>query len=326
MSGRQTIVMEPGDKQRLDHFLAAQFPDYSRSFLQRLIADGSILVDGKPARKSVMLKAGMELTIDWPEQKPLTLDAEDIDLPILYEDEQMVVINKPCDMTVHPGAGTQSGTVVNALLGYDFEQFQAMVDHERRPGIVHRLDKDTTGVMVVARTDQAKGALGQSFADREVAKQYLALVEGRLARKTVRVANRLGRHRVHRKRMAVVDRGGKKAISTFEHLVAGDGVSLVAATIETGRTHQIRVHLQSLGSGVIGDSVYGRRRAKFSAPRQLLHAWRLNIPHPATGKRVTFCAPVPDDMRTFATDNGIDIDAAVRDLESSATWPGEGYE
>jgi 23S rRNA pseudouridine1911/1915/1917 synthase len=165
-----------------------------------------------------------------------------------------------------------------------------------RPGIVHRLDKDTTGVLVVARTQVAKGRLGQAFAERRVHKVYLALAEGRLPQAEVEVMRRIGRHPVRRKEMTVTDHGGKSASTTFRELGHAEGLSLIEARPHTGRTHQIRVHLKSLQCGIVGDAVYGRRRPRYQAPRQMLHAWRLALPHPDTGETVTFTAPIPADM------------------------------
>ncbi len=313
MSEQHTITVDPDAAMRLDRFLAQQFPEHSRSYLQQLIRRELVLVDDKPARQSLPLKAGMVVHVTIPEQPALTLAAEDIDLPILYEDDQILVINKPAGMPVHPGAGTQTGTVVNALLGYDFEQFNRMVDAERRPGVVHRLDKDTTGAMVIARTPMAKARLGDAFAERRVYKEYLALTDGRLPRRAMKVKTRIGRHPRHRKRMTVVDRGGKPAISIFRELAHRGGYALILANIETGRTHQIRVHLQHLGCPVVGDDTYGRKRSRTAAARQLLHAWHLRIPHPATGEFLDFTAPTPADMLDFAATHDLALESALRE-------------
>ncbi len=308
MSRIQTITIGAAEAgERLDRFLAARFPEHSRSRLQRLVQNGHITLNGQPARKSATLHAGDRLELTWPEERPLTLDAEQIELPVLYEDGDLLVINKPAGLSVHPGAGIRSGTLVNALLGYDPERFRRMLDEEERPGIVHRLDKDTTGVLVVARTPTAKAALGRAFAERQVSKVYLALVHGRLPQAELRVETLIGRHPVHRKKMAVVEQRGKQAISTFRELASSAAASLIEARIVTGRTHQVRVQLQHLDCPVIGDAVYGRRRAELTAERQLLHAWKLAFHHPRTGKELAFSAPIPEDFRQLATQAGLPL-------------------
>jgi 23S rRNA pseudouridine1911/1915/1917 synthase len=310
MSDVETILVDSeADGSRLDHLLASRFPDHSRSYLQRLIKRGNILLNGSSPRKSAVLRTNDKVEIRWPEEKPLTLDAEEIDLPFIHEDDDILVINKPPGMVVHPGAGNRSGTVVNALLGYDAEQFYAMLDEEERPGIVHRLDKDTSGILIVARTPQAKARLTESFSDRKVTKIYLALVAGRLKRTEVRVENNIGRHPTMRKKMAVIDRG-KPAISIFTELAHKDGISLIKAEILTGRTHQIRVHLDHLGCPVIGDQIYGNKRPPVKASRQMLHAWQLGIPHPVDHKEHLFIAPVPEDFAALLTQVGIPVPTA----------------
>jgi 23S rRNA pseudouridine1911/1915/1917 synthase len=310
VSAPAAVVVLPAEAgRRLDVFLAARFPERSRSFLQRLVIGGAVTVNGRTPRKADQLAAGDQVTIAWPVARPLTLGAEHVPLPVLFEDGDLLVINKPAGLTVHPGAGTQAGTLVNALLGYDFEQFSPLVDAAGRPGIVHRLDKDTSGVLVVARTLQAKAALAAAFAARRVAKRYLACVDGRLPQPEVAVETLIGRHPVHRQKMAVVTRNGKPAASRFRELAWAGGASLVEAELHTGRTHQLRVHLQHLGCPVVGDAVYGRPRSAFAAPRQLLHAWVLAFPHPRTGERRQFVAPPPADFVAFAAAQGLALPA-----------------
>lgn len=294
-------VEERFDKSRLDRFLAEQLPDNSRSFFQKLIKDGAVKIDGAVCTvPRQQLRTEQEVCAEIPEpQESAELIAENIDLPVLYEDSSIIVINKPPGLVVHPGAGNYSGTVVNALLGRDPEFGEELPMNEGRPGIVHRLDKDTSGCLVVAKTAQAMFKLSRSFAGREVKKTYAALVNGIPRVNSEKIVTLIGRHPVNRKKMAVVNRNGKEAVTLYEVLEAGriDGApaSLLSVRIMTGRTHQIRVHLAFRGLPIIGDEVYGGTR-KISAPRQMLHAWKLTIPHPETGEELSFEAPLPEDF------------------------------
>jgi 23S rRNA pseudouridine1911/1915/1917 synthase len=308
---QQLLPIEAADQgTRVDQLLAARFPDHSRSFFQRLIDAGSVTINGQTLRKRHMVSAGDEVLIDWPEKDGTPkLDPEKIDLPILYEDDDVLIINKPAGLVVHPGAGTQGGTLVNALLGYDYEQFSQLDAEDARPGIVHRLDKDTSGAMVVARTDAAKVALGAAFAERRVLKIYLALSQGLPRGLPTSVKTQIGRDPRNRKRMAVVGRGGKEAVTDFFTLQTTGGCALVGANLKTGRTHQIRVHMAHLGTPIVGDTVYGRnRKGQISAERQMLHAWILSFPHPSTGEKMVFRAPLPEDMENVFEAAGVDLD------------------
>ena len=291
----QSLSVEAGRRgQRLDVFLAAAVPEVSRSHWKILIQDGQVLVNNMTCKPNHKLQ--VDDVVEWSiaEESPLEPQPEDIPLDILFEDEAVLVLNKPPGLVVHPAAGNESGTLVNALLFHD-PVFQAV----ERAGIVHRLDKDTSGVMVVAKSATAMAELQRQFKARETNKEYLALVWGSPPT-SGRIATLIGRHPVHRKKMAVLNEGGREAISNFKTVENFAETSLVQVKIETGRTHQIRVHMTQLGHPIVGDTVYGRAR-KNKLPivpeRQMLHAAKLEFSHPSSGKRLSFEAPLFDDMR-----------------------------
>ena len=286
--------------ERIDQVLSARLPDLSRTHIQKLIRDGKLTVNGKACNvPRLKFPAGSVavLTDDLP-AVPLKADGEDILLDVIYEDDVLLVINKPAGMVVHPAAGNWHGTVVNALLGrepgLDDEDFDAM-----RPGIVHRLDKDTSGALVIAKTAKALRKLAKSFADRDVQKTYLAIVHG-WPSPDVNVVNApIMRHPDH-KRMAIARSGqGREAVTTWKVIRKGlwDGrkVAVMEMHPHTGRTHQIRVHLSYKDYPIVGDKLYARGRSS-PAPRQMLHARRISFPHPETGETMEFEAPIPDDF------------------------------
>jgi 23S rRNA pseudouridine1911/1915/1917 synthase len=288
----ETFTAGP-DIKRLDHFMAEHVPRLSRSRLQALIKDGHILVNGAAARASDKLRTGDTVTFDEPPVIASTTEAEDIALAVLYEDDDLIVINKPAGLVVHPAVGHSNGTLVNALL-FHCDELSGIGGVER-PGIVHRLDKETSGCLVAAKNDLAHQALVQQFAGREVTKIYLAIASGRFAKKSGLVDAPIGRHRVHRQKMAVVREGeGREARTGWRVLADLPAGTLVECTLHTGRTHQIRVHLKHLGHPLLGDSVYGKP-AGFA--RQMLHAWKLGFTHPRSGKRIDCIAPIPEDFR-----------------------------
>lgn len=301
----QLIVPEESAGLRLDRFLAVSFEEYSRSYLTRIIDNGRVTRNGATARKRDNVATGDEVAVDWPPPEQLQLDPEAIDLPILYEDEDILVIDKPADLVVHPGAGTQSGTLVNALLGYDYQNFTKMAD-DVRPGIVHRLDKDTSGVMIVARNPIARDRLSTAFAERQVEKIYLAITAGAPDADSGEARSSIGRHPKHRKKMAVVERNGKNAVTLWNVLSRSAEAALLRVQLETGRTHQIRVHLAHEKLPIVGDYLYGNSRCTLEAPRQMLHAWRLGIRHPRTKELLAFAAPVPDDFVAVARCLGLE--------------------
>ena len=283
---------------RLDAYLAAAHPAISRSRWKQLIEAGHVLLNGVAVRKSnTALSSGSELRCDLPEPEPVGLVATDIPLAILYEDADLIVLNKPAGLVVHPAPGHAADTLVNALL-HHCGDLQG-IGGELRPGIVHRLDKDTSGVLVVAKNEAAVAALVAQFSSHFVQKEYLALVWGAPKKPTGTVELPVGRHPVHRQKMAVTEKG-RAAVTHYETLAAGPLASLLRVRIETGRTHQIRVHLAHLGHPVVGDSTYGRARqglpAELNVSRQMLHAHVLKIAHPRDGRPLAFTAPPPPDF------------------------------
>ena len=288
--------------QRLDAALADALPDLSRSRLQTLIKQGHVLIEDQPvkARQAVILDQEVVLTL--PDAQPAEAQPEAMDLDILFEDEHLLVLNKPHGLVVHPGAGNTSGTLVNALLAHCGDL--SSIGGVERPGIVHRLDKDTSGGMVVAKNDQAHQHLSEQFAQRTTQKHYLAVVQGRPSPSNGRIENHLGRHPVNRQKMAVVDpKRGKPAVTDYQAGPHLHGASLVHCHLHTGRTHQIRVHLHSLGHPLLGDPIYGKRQGKFpQVERLLLHSWILGFRHPATDEPHIWTTSIPEAFEPWLTD------------------------
>jgi 23S rRNA pseudouridine1911/1915/1917 synthase len=284
--------------QRLDTWLHARLSDHSRSRLQALIRAGDVRVDGKRVRVHTSTRAGAVVTVAIPEPEPVALEPEAIPLDILHEDGDLVVLNKPAGLVVHPAAGNWSGTLVNALLHHCRDL--AGVGGELRPGIVHRLDKETSGVMVVAKHDRALQGLVAQFKAGKVEKEYVALVRGVPHPPRRRIETPIGRSRHDRKKMSARPPRGRDAVTVYDVVETfGDLAARLAVRIETGRTHQIRVHMAHVGHPVLGDPLYGRRKpvGDLGVPRrQMLHAHRLTFRHPVAAKLLTFEAPLPEDM------------------------------
>lgn len=307
-SGPRQLVVDAEDQGlRLDNFLTALLPDYSRSQIQRLIKDGR--VQGPPAqlRASSQVHAGQVFTLDVPEPSAAVPQPEPLPLRILYQDADLVVLDKPPGMVVHPGAGHSSGTLVNALLHHIKDL--SGIGGELRPGIVHRLDRGTSGVMVVAKSDRAHQELSRQFADREVDKEYIALVWG-VVQAGRRIDAAIGRDPAQRQKMSTRARRARQAVTRITAARHFKGVSLLSVAIATGRTHQIRVHLSAIGHPIVGDSTYGglhRRttanlRAVQRLERPFLHAARLAFTHPGDGRRVEFDSPLPPDLQAVVDD------------------------
>jgi 23S rRNA pseudouridine1911/1915/1917 synthase len=293
-------------RKRLDLFLTKQAPRLSRARIQQLIVNGHILLNGQPARASQPVRAGDVVTLDEPPPVPIALAPEPIDLSILFEDQDLIVINKPPGIAVHPGAGAQSGTLVNALL-FHCKNLSG-IGGELRPGVVHRLDKETSGCLVVAKHDEAHARLSAQFAQREVTKVYLAICAGNFRKKSGDITAPIGRHPVHRQKMAVLE-GGRAAHTQFEVIQEGGNWSLVVCQIFSGRTHQIRVHLHSLGHPILGDKVYGKKPIE---NRHLLHAWRLGFFHPVHRNWLQFEAQLPNDFLQFGIDESVLVRTRIR--------------
>jgi 23S rRNA pseudouridine1911/1915/1917 synthase len=292
-----TIAAEDAG-QRLDRFLAAKLKGLSRSRIQSLIKEGAVSVNGRTSKASAEVETGEVIAGTVPPDKPAEAQPEDIPLTILYEDEHLAVLDKASGMVVHPAHGNEEGTLVNALL----HRFGAMssIGGVARPGIVHRLDKETSGCLVVARNDAAHHSLTEQFAGRSVEKIYLAVVQGIPAPRSGTISTHMARDPHNRLRMAVVaPPAGKNAVTDYEvmHLTGAD--ALVKCTLHTGRTHQIRVHMKHLGHPLLGDETYARVSRQTPAGRLMLHAWRLGFTHPATGQRLQFTAPVPPEFRPW---------------------------
>ena len=277
---------------RLDQFLVSAAPGFSRARIQDLIKGGHVTLNGASAKASARVRAGDVVILTEPPPKPTETVAEEIALDVLFEDDDLIVINKPAGLVVHPAAGNWSGTLVNALLHHC--RSLSGIGGEQRPGIVHRLDKETSGCLVAAKNDSAHQALVRQFAGREVTKIYLALAAGKFARQSGVIETTIGRHPVQRKKMAVLPEGcGRAAKTSYRVLRELSAGTLVECTLHTGRTHQIRVHLKHLGHPLLGDELSGRR-AGFA--RQMLHAWRLGFVHPRSGERLNFESPIPPDF------------------------------
>ena len=291
-----------GDGRRLD-VLLAESSGLTRSRIASLMEDGCVTVDGKPERKAgAKAKAGQQIVLEIPDPKPAIPQAEDIPLTILYEDKDLAVVVKPCGMVVHPAAGNEDGTLVNALL-HHLDSLGG-IGGELRPGIVHRLDKDTSGLLLVAKNDAAQLALSEQLSARTMEKHYRALVEGSLREDSGRIEAAIARSKKDRKKMAV-DEEGREAITEWTVLARGRGVTLLDVHILTGRTHQIRVHCKHIGHPVCGDPIYGSSRGA-KVPRLMLHAYSLSFTHPTSGERLTFTADLPEEFRRGMKSNGIE--------------------
>jgi 23S rRNA pseudouridine1911/1915/1917 synthase len=288
--------------ERLDTWLTRQYPAMSRGAVQRLIESGHITVNGAKTKPTHTPRAGEVIRVEWPEPKPAVALPEDIPLDVLFEDDALLVLNKPAGLVVHPAAGNEEHTLVNALLHHCAGQLSG-IGGVARPGIVHRLDKDTSGCLVVAKNDETHLALSTQFAGRNVHKIYHAIVCGEVAREQGEIKAAIARHVSHRKRMAVDDDRGREAHTSFRVLERLNSATLVEAMLHTGRTHQIRVHFQHLKHPLVGDDTYGQRQnlrltelTRYAAPRQMLHAYELGFVHPRSGKKLKFIAPIPADF------------------------------
>ncbi len=284
---------------RVDVFLSEK-TSLTRSAVKKLTEEGHVLVSGKPVKAGYVLKAGEEVTIEIPDPKPIAAKPEDIPIDIVYEDEDIAVVNKPQGMTVHAGSGNYEGTLVNALL-FRLDRLSG-INGEFRPGIVHRIDKDTSGLLVVAKNDMAHLSLSSQIQDKTCHREYLALLEGVLKEDSGKVVTEIGRDPNDRLKMAVLPAGkGRRAETDWEVQERFAHNTLAKFTLHTGRTHQIRVHAKYLGHPVVGDPVYGYKKQRFELNGQLLHAFRLTLTHPRSGERMTFTAPLPDYFERILT-------------------------
>ena len=287
---KQQIVVTDAGK-RLDKLISEQLPELTRSAVQHLMQDGCVTIAGKPVKKNTRASAGDVITVELPEPREVEIEPENIPLDIVYEDEDIIVVNKPKGMVVHPAPGNWSGTLVNALM-YHCGDSLSGINGEIRPGIVHRIDKDTSGLLVVAKNDRAHQSLAEQIKVHSAGRRYFAVVYGTPREQKGTVNAPIARHPIDRKKMAVLA-GGREAITHYEVLEQYAGYSYLTFLLETGRTHQIRVHMAYIGHPIIGDPLYGPAKDKWKLQGQCLHAGELTLTHPATGERMTFQAPLP---------------------------------
>ena len=288
-----TTITAEESGERIDALLARSLPDLTRSRLQKLIEAGRVTVGNVPVKKNYRCSAGDIISVELPSLECVELVPQDIPLDIVYEDDDLIVVNKPRGMVVHPAPGHADGTLVNALL-YHCGDSLSGIGGERRPGIVHRIDKDTSGLLIVAKNDFSHQALSLQLADHSLYRVYEAVVHGRFKEPSGTVDKPIGRHPIDRKRMAVTDKNAKNAVTHWELLHTYSGFSHIRCRLETGRTHQIRVHMAYIGHPLLGDSLYGAPSPEKGLSGQCLHARMLRFVHPRTGEDVTLEAPLPE--------------------------------
>lgn len=276
---------------RLDAFLSENIEGQSRSYIQKLIEQEAVLVKGKPSKSNYKLRIGDHVEVCIPDPVPLDVVAEDIELNIVYEDEDVIVLNKPQGMVVHPAHGNYTGTIVNALLSHCDNL--SGINGVMRPGIVHRIDKDTSGLIIIAKNNEAHVSLSEQLKEHSITRCYNALVEGVVKTDEGTIETMIGRNPRNRKEMATVSKNGKRAVTHYTVLERFENYTLIEARLETGRTHQIRVHMAHIGHPIVGDPVYGYKKQKFHTAGQLLHARVLGFIHPRTGEYREFEAPLP---------------------------------
>ena len=286
------IVVKDNENIRLDSYIVTEDKDLSRATIQRLSEEGNILVNGTIKKNSYKVKNGDIIEINIPEIKETKLEAQDIPIEIVYEDSDIIVVNKPKGLVVHPANGNPDGTLVNAIMNICKDSLSG-IGGEKRPGIVHRLDKDTSGLLIIAKNDKAHINMSEQIKNRKVNKKYIALVRGVIKENEATINMPIARSKKDRKKMAV-DKNGKEAITHFKVLKRYDNYTLLEIKIDTGRTHQIRVHMSEIGHPVIGDEVYSNGKNEFNVKGQMLHAKSLDFTHPITGKKMHLEADIPD--------------------------------
>lgn len=284
--------------QRVDKFISEQVLELTRSHVQKLISDGQVLVDGKQVKANAKLKEGKIVTVELPPPKELLLEAEEIELDIVYEDDCMLVVNKPQGMVVHPACGNYNGTLVNALLNHCKDGLSE-INGVIRPGIVHRIDKDTSGLLLVAKDNEAHISLSEQIKAHTLTREYIALVYGNIKEDCGTIDAPIGRHNSDRKKMCVTDKNSRNAVTHYTVLERHNGYCFVKCKLETGRTHQIRVHMAYIGHPVIGDPVYGPKKSKFPEKAQLLHAKTVGFIHPKTKEYMEFHTEIPQRFKKY---------------------------
>lgn len=289
----ECLVDAAGGGVRIDKYLGDQFPEYSRSYFQKLIKDGLVFADLRPVKSNYKVVEGQRVEVALPEPVSLDVEAEDIPLDIVYEDEDVLLINKPKDMVVHPAAGHEHHTVVNAVM-YHCKDNLSSINGVMRPGIVHRIDKDTTGVIVICKNDRAHGSLAEQLKEHSITRKYHAIVYNNIVEDEGTVSAPIGRSPADRKKMAVNYKNGRDAVTHYKVLKRFGKFTYIECTLETGRTHQIRVHMASIHHPLLGDTVYGPDKQPWNLQGQTLHAKVLGFVHPATGEYMEFETPLPD--------------------------------
>lgn len=287
--------------QRIDKFLSETLPEYSRSFIQKVVKDGGVLVDEKCVKSNYKLSTGQILKLNVPELVEPDIVPEDIPLDILYEDDDIIVVNKPKGMVVHPAAGHYSGTLVNALM-YHCRDNLSGINGVTRPGIVHRIDMNTTGVLVACKNDAAHIFLSEQLAVHSITRKYNAIVHNSFKENSGTVDAPIGRHHIDRKKMAIDYKNGRNAVTHYSVISNYGKYAHIECQLETGRTHQIRVHMSSIGHPLLGDDVYGSGKSPYRLEGQTLHARVLGFVHPSTGKYMEFEAPLPDYFKEIIVD------------------------
>ena len=277
---------------RLDKYLSEQFPEQTRSYLQKLIKEGFVLVNGKTVKSGYQLSKGEEVSVIIPEPKELDVEPQKMDLEIVYEDEDVILINKPKGMVVHPAPGHTTDTLVNGLL-YHCKDNLSGINGIARPGIVHRIDRDTTGILIVCKNDMSHNSIAAQLKEHSINRRYRALVHGNIKEDQGTIEGPIGRHPIDRKKMAINERNGKPAVTHYTVLERFGNYTLIECKLETGRTHQIRVHMTSMGHPLVGDEVYGPAKCPFKLQGQCLHAMTLGFVHPRSGEYMEFSAELP---------------------------------
>lgn len=290
----QEFIVAPEDAGiRIDRYLSDQCQDISRSYLQKLLKEQSVLVEEKPVKSNYKVNTGDRISLTLPEIREPEIVPEDIPLDIIYEDKDIILINKPKGMVVHPAAGHYSGTLVNGLMSHCRSELSG-INGVMRPGIVHRIDMDTTGVLIVCKNDMAHNSISEQLKDHSITRRYAAIVHGVLKDDEGTINAPIGRHPIDRKKMSINEKNGRDAITHYRVLERFRQYTYIECQLETGRTHQIRVHMASTGHPLLGDSVYGPAKCPFRLNGQTLHAGVLGIIHPRTGEYMEFTAPLPD--------------------------------
>lgn len=291
------FYVDEDDNERLDAYLAKELDEISRSYIQKLIKEDLVYVNDKHVKSSYLVKEGDYIKVNLPSPKKLEIIPEDIPIDIVYEDEDVAIINKPQDMVVHPAPGNYTGTLVNALL-FHIDNLSS-INGIIRPGIVHRLDKDTSGLLIIAKNDKAHRILSESLKERNVKRVYISLVHGILSNDEGTINAPIGRHGTDRKKMTVTQKNSKEAITHYKVLERYNNYSLVEVNLETGRTHQIRVHMAYINHPVVGDPVYSKGKNEFGLDKQMLHAYKLGFSHPSTGEHMEFQIDLPEYFKNI---------------------------